>query len=74
MTMKSTIPHPLGCMLEYLGIDIERSIKLMPEDMRLANERCRRCDKFRACDFNVESRYFLCPNRDLLDRLEEILA
>ncbi len=72
--MKSTMPHPLGCMLAYLGIDIERSIELMPREMQAATEQCRHCDKFTACDFNVESRYFLCPNRELLDRLEEMLA
>lgn len=74
MTLQSTMPYPLGCMLEYLDIDIERSIKLMPEEMQAATERCRQCDKFLACDFNVESRYFLCPNRGLLDRLEDMLT
>ncbi len=72
--MKQTMPHPLGCMLEYLDIDIESSIKLMPKEMQAATKRCRQCDKFHACDFNVESRYFLCPNRELLDQLEDMLA
>jgi hypothetical protein len=74
MAMELTMPRPLGCMLEYLDIDIERSIKLMPNEMQAATERCRQCDKYNACDFNVESRYFLCPNRGLLDQLEEMLA
>ena len=68
------MPYPLSCMFEHLDIDIGRSIKLMPEEMQAATERCRQCNKFRACDFNVESRYFQCPNRDLLDLLEEMLA
>lgn len=74
MTLRSAMPYPLHRMFEYLDIDIERSSKLMPEEMREATERCRRCDKFRACDFDVESRYFRCPNRKLLDQLEEMLA
>ena len=74
MTPQSKMPYPLGYMLEYLNIDIERSIQLMPAEMQGAVERCRQCDKFLACDFNVESRYFLCPNRELLDQLEEMLA
>jgi hypothetical protein len=74
MTEQSMMRYPLGRMLDYLDIDIERSIRLMPEEMQAAIEKCRRCDKFNACDFNVESRYFLCPNRELLDRLEDILG
>ncbi len=73
MTPQSTMPYPLSCMLEHLDINTERSIRLMPEEMRAAAEKCRQCDKFHTCDFNVESRYFLCPNRELLDRLEELL-
>ncbi len=74
MTMQSAMPYPLHRMFEYLEIDIERSIELMPGEMQAANESCRQCDKFRACDFDVESRYFRCPNRNLLDQLEEMLA
>ena len=73
MTQRSMMPNPLSRMLEHLDIDPERSIRLMPEEMHAAAEECRQCDKFHTCDFNVESRYFLCPNRELLDRLEEIL-
>ena len=74
MNMRSAMPYPLHRMFEHLDIDIERSIKLLPEEMRAATERCRQCDKFLACDFDVESRYFRCPNRKLLDHLEEMLA
>ncbi len=74
MTVRSAMPYPLCCMFEHLDIDIERSIKLMPEEMRAANKTCRQCNKFLACDFNVESRYFQCPNRIFLDQLEEMLA
>jgi hypothetical protein len=28
------------------------------------------CKWFDNCDYNVESRYFLCPNRDFFDQLE----
>ncbi len=74
MSIQSTMPYPLGCMFEFLDIDIERSITLLPEEMQAATLKCRLCDKFHTCDFNVESRYFNCPNRDLLDRLEVMLA
>ena len=74
MTMRSAMPYPLHRMFEYLDIDIERSLKLMPNEIRVATDRCRRCDKFQACDFDVEVRYFRCPNRELLDLLEERLA
>jgi hypothetical protein len=74
MTVKSTMPYPLRYMLGYLDIDIGRSIDLMPEEMQAAAEKCRQCEKFLACDSSVESRYLLCPNRKLLDELDELVA
>ncbi|MDP6563758.1 MAG: hypothetical protein QF578_02950 [Alphaproteobacteria bacterium] len=73
MSAQTTMPYPMRRMLEYLDIDIERGIELLPTEIQDSFRRCRRCDRFDTCDYNVESRYFQCPNRELLDRLEDLL-
>ena len=73
MDAEYVMPYPLMRMLEHLNIDIERSFELMPEKMEDAMLTCRRCEMFLTCDELVESRYFICPNRDLLDQLEDLL-
>ncbi len=70
MDAQLAMPYPLEKMLGYLNLDIERGFESMPEKMEDAMVRCHRCEMFCTCDENVESRYFLCPNRNLLDRLE----
>ncbi len=72
MVAQLTIPCALEKMLEHVSLDIERCFELMPEAMEDAMTTCQMCRKSPSCDENVESRYFVCPNRDLLDRLERI--
>ncbi len=72
MVVQQVIPDPLKRMLEHLNIDIERAFRLIPEQMEDAMKRCLTCEKFLSCDDDVESRYFICTNRDLLDRLENL--
>ena len=59
-------------MLEHLEIDSEIGFALMPEKMADAVVRCRTCKHFHTCDYDVESRYFRCRNRDLFDHLEDL--
>ncbi len=73
MAAQYAMPYPLERMLEHLDIDIERSFELRPEKMANAIIVCRQCKMFHTCDYDVESRYFICPNRDLLDQLEDLL-
>ena len=70
MDAQLAMPYPLEKMLEHLNLDVGRSFDLMPEKMEDAMVRCRMCENFCSCDEDVESRYFLCPNRDILDWLE----
>lgn len=72
MIAQLAMPYPMEKMLGYLNLDIERSFESMPEMMEDAMVRCRMCEMYCTCDENVESRYFLCPNRDLLDQIERI--
>ena len=60
-------------MFEHLKIDIEHALSILPKDMVESIETCRECKFFERCDYDVESRYFRCPNRDLLERLEDLL-
>ncbi len=72
MVAEIVMPFPLSRMFEHLNIDIERSFKLMPEQMKDAMHRCLMCKFIDTCDYDSESRYFLCPNRDLFDQLEDL--
>ena len=74
MTAHNPIPYPLKLMLEHLDIDTERALKLLPKEMESGIRACTRCKMFRRCDYFIESRYFQCPNRDLLDQLEDLLG
>lgn len=73
MTAHHKIPYPLKTMLEHLEIDIEPAFELLPKEMQKGIKTCTRCKMFQRCDYFVESRYFQCPNRDLFDRLEDLL-
>jgi len=64
------MPCALERMLEHLNLDIEKSFRLMPETMEDAMLKCQRCEVVHICEDDVESRYFTCPNRNLLDQLE----
>jgi len=72
MSVHQVLPFPLRRMFEYLELDIERSFQVMPEQMKTAMQACGACEKFQMCDYEPESRYFRCPNRDLLDQLEDM--
>ncbi len=71
MTAQLTMPYPLQQMLGHLDLDVDRCFRAMPQDMEDAMQKCYMCPYFRICDYDSESRYFLCPNRDLLDCLED---
>jgi hypothetical protein len=58
-------------MFEYLELDLETGFRLSATEMRAAMRTCRACGMFHTCDYQVESRYFICPNREFLDRLED---
>ncbi len=70
MVAQLAIPCALEKMLEHVSLDIGRCFELMPEAMEDAMATCRACEMSPSCDEDVESRYFICPNRNLLDRLE----
>ncbi len=72
MVAQLAMPYPLKRMFGHLKLDIERSFKLMPEKMEDAIQSCLMCKFFHTCDYDSESRYFLCPNRDLFDQLEDL--
>lgn len=71
MIAQSVLPDPLRLMFEHLEIDAETGFRLSTAEMEAAMTICRECGMFHTCDYQVESRYFICPNRDFLDRLEE---
>jgi len=71
MDTQHTVPLPLRRMFEHLDVNIEHSFQRMPNQMKNAMHTCEVCDKFCRCDYDTESRYFRCPNRDFLDILEE---
>ncbi len=70
MAAQATMPYPLRKMLEHLELDITRAYQAAPVPMEEAMVACRMCKMFHSCDYDVESRYFLCPSRDLFDQLE----
>ncbi len=72
MTAQSAMPYPLEKMFEHLDLDIAHGFQTLPALMEEATVVCRMCKMFNKCDYDVESRYFLCPNRDLLDQLERL--
>lgn len=72
MSAQLVIPCALQKMLEYLNLDIEKSFRLMPDMMEDAMLKCQWCEAVHICEDDVESRYFTCPNRDLLDRLDRL--
>lgn len=69
MCAQRTIPFPLRQMFEFLEIDIERAFRITPKKMQGATRTCLICEKLQMCDYDSESRYFRCPNRELLDQL-----
>ncbi len=73
MTAQLAMPYPLTRMLEHLELDLDRCFRLTPGGMEDAMQTCLTCRFFEACDYNSESRYFVCPNRDTLDRLNDML-
>jgi hypothetical protein len=72
MAAQVAMPYPLRKMFEYLDLDKTRGFQTVPLMMEEAMVACRMCKLFDNCDDLVESRYFQCPNRDLLDRLERL--
>lgn len=71
MIAQSVLPDPLRRMFEYLEINLETGFRLSVTEMEAAMRTCRACRMFHTCDYQAESRYFICPNREFLDRLEE---
>ncbi len=72
MDAQLAMPYPMEKMLGHLNLDVGRSFELMPVMMEDAMVTCRMCERFSTCDENVESLYFVCPNRNLFDQLERI--
>ena len=72
MAARLAMPYPLKKMLEHLDLDIARAFQTSPVLMDEAMVGCRMCKMFDSCDYDVESRYFLCPNRDHFDQLERL--
>ena len=72
MAAKLAMPYPLEKMFEHLDLDIARGFQMSPVLMEEAMVACRICKMFDNCDYKVESRYFLCPNRDRFDQLERL--
>lgn len=72
MSAQLTMPCALEKMFEHLSLDIEKGFRVLPEMMEDAMSKCQRCEAVHFCDDDVESRYFTCPNRNLLDHLERL--
>ena len=72
MAAQWAMPYPMQKMFEHLDLDMARGFQTVPVLMEEAMAACRMCKMFDNCDYNVESRYFLCPNRGLLDQLERL--
>ena len=72
MAAQLAMPYPLEKMFEHLDLDIARGLQAAPVQMEEAMVACRMCKMFDNCDYDAESRYFLCPNRDLFDQLERL--
>lgn len=72
MAAKLAMPYPLEKMFEHLDLDIGHGVQTSPALMEEATVACRMCKMFDNCDYDVESRYFLCPNRDRFDQLERL--
>ncbi len=72
MAAKWAMPYPLEKMFEHLELDIARGFQTMPVLMEETKAACQMCKWFKNCDYDVESRYFLCPNRDFFDQLERL--
>ncbi len=70
MTAQWAMPYPLEKMFEHLDLDIARGFQTVPVRMEEAIAACRMCKMLDNCDYDVESRYFSCPNRDVFDQLE----
>ncbi len=70
MAAQWAMPYPLEKMFEHLDLDIARGFQTVPVLMEEAMAVCQMCKWLNNCDYNVESRYFLCPNRDVFDQLE----
>ncbi len=72
MAAQWAMPCPLEKMFEHLDLDIARGFQTVPMLMEEAMATCRTCKMLNNCDHDIESRYFLCPNRDILDELERL--
>ncbi len=72
MSAQLATPRALRRMLEHLNLNIEKSFRLMPDTMEDAMLTCLKCKGVDICEDDVESRYFTCPNRNLLDQLERL--
>ena len=72
MAVKSAMPYPLKKMFEHLDLDIALGFQTSPMLMDEATDACQKCKNFDTCDYDAESRYFLCPNRDFFDQLERL--
>ncbi len=72
MAARLAMPYPLEKMFAHLDLDVARGFQAEPVLMHEAIVACRMCKMFDTCDYDVESRYFLCPSRDLFDQLERL--
>jgi len=72
MVAQIAMPTPMRQMLGHLNINIDYGFGVMPEKMEDAMQTCMTCKMFHTCDYDVESRYFMCPNRKFFDRLESL--
>ncbi|MDP6260213.1 MAG: hypothetical protein QGH63_14125 [Rhodospirillales bacterium] len=72
MVNLNEMPYPMKRMLDYLEIDVARGFELMPEKMEAAMQQCVLCNMFHTCDYQVESRYLICPNRIVYDQFEDL--
>jgi hypothetical protein len=72
MSAQLAMPCALEKMLEHMNLNIEKSFRLMPDRIEDAMLKCLRCEAVHICEDDVESRYFTCPNRNLLDQLERL--
>lgn len=74
MAFHRVLHTPLRRRLEHFHLEIEHGFQLVPEQLEDALVRCRMCRLFHTCGDDLVSRYLICPNRGVRDRLNDLLG
>ncbi len=50
-----------------------KSIEMMPKEIEKALCECLMCEVFLSCDYNLDGKYYVCPNRDFIERVRRFV-